>query len=34
MSGQSYTIQCNHQGGLVGEEVINFVIQGITWHKC
>jgi len=32
--GQDHTIQCNHQGGLVGKNITNIVIQGVTWDKC
>ena len=34
ITGQDHTVQCNHQGGLVGKNIINIVIQDITWDKC
>ena len=34
ITGNDHTVQCNHQGGLVGENIINIVIQGVTWDKC
>jgi len=34
ITGQDHTVQCNHQGGLVGENIIDIVIQGVTWDKC
>jgi len=34
ITGQDHTVQCNHQGGLVGENITNIVIQGVTWDMC
>jgi len=34
ITGQDHTVQCNHQGGLVGEGIINIIIQGVIWDKC
>ena len=34
ITGQDHTVQCNHQGGLVGKDIINIVMQGVIWDKC
>ena len=34
ITGHDHTVQCNHQGGLVGENIINIVMQGVMWDEC
>ena len=34
ITGHDHTVQCNHQGGLVGENIINIVIQNVTLDEC
>ena len=34
LTGHNHTVRCNYQGGLVGENIINIVVQGVTWDKC
>jgi len=34
ITGHDHTVLCNHQGGLVGNNIINIIIQGVIWDKC
>ena len=34
ITGQDHTVQCNYQGGLVGENIGYIAIQGVTWDHC